>query len=147
LVSDHDIRPPEQLTVRKEDDFMEWYNQVLLLAGIIDRNYDVKGMFVWLDYGLQIMMRIKSIWDEAFKRDGIKEMYFPLIVPIKYASMNKEFFEGFRQQVFWVKGYDDSEAQHILRPTGEPAMYAVKLLKDRIQVVDSIEGAVSHSAR
>ena len=113
---------PKQLTARKAD-FSNWYTQILFLADIVDRRYDVKGMFVWKAYGLSLMKSIKAIWDELFTESGIEEMYFPLIVPLKYASKNEEWFEGFRGSVFWTKGAEEEEATQILRPTGEPAIY------------------------
>jgi prolyl-tRNA synthetase len=37
----------------KETDFSNWYNDVLSAAGVLDFSYDLKGMFVWLPYGLK----------------------------------------------------------------------------------------------
>ncbi|MCD6464214.1 proline--tRNA ligase [Candidatus Woesearchaeota archaeon] len=113
---------PEQLTARKTD-FSKWYNQVIQLAGLIDKRYNVKGCFVWLEYGYSVMLNIKKHWDELFKKAGIKELYFPLLVPLEYAKQNNDWFEGFKDQAFWVKGGVEGGEQYILRPTGEPAMY------------------------
>lgn len=115
---------PEQLTARKQD-FSKWYNQVIELSGLIDKRYNVKGCFVWLDYGYSIMMELKKLWDGLFKKAGIREMYFPLLVPLDYATQNNSWFEGFKDQAFWVKAgsNNDESEQYILRPTGEPAMY------------------------
>ncbi len=114
---------PEALTAKKNENFSEWYNQVISVAGLIDKRYNVKGMFVWLNYGYEIMLNLKNYWDKIFKENGLKEMYFPLIVPLEYANMNEDWFKGFKEMAFWVKGIEEKEATHILRPTGEPAMY------------------------
>ncbi len=111
---------PDQLNAKKSD-FPEWMSQVLHLAGIIDNRYDVKSMFIWMPYGYDIMLRIKKFWDEEFKNNGIKEMYFPLIVPEKYASQNASWWKGFKEEGFWAGKKDNTV--FILRPTGEPAMY------------------------
>jgi len=111
---------PKQLNAKKNN-FPEWMSQILQLAGIIDNRYDVKSMFVWMPYGYDIMLRIKSFWDEEFKKDGIKEMYFPLLVPISYAEQNESWWKGFKEQGFWAGQKDKTE--FILRPTGEPAIY------------------------
>ncbi|MEK6903150.1 MAG: proline--tRNA ligase [Nanoarchaeota archaeon] len=116
------IEHPEALRARKED-FSEWYNQIIAVAGILDKRYDVKGMYVWMPYGYEIMLNLKRYWDTLYKEAGIQEMYFPLIVPEHYAGMNKKWFEGFRDEAFWVGGKDEKKLTHILRPTGEPAMY------------------------
>jgi prolyl-tRNA synthetase len=116
------IEEPEALTAKKSD-FSTWYNQILSVAGILDKRYDVKGMYVWLPYGYDIMLRLKGYWDVFFKEAGIKETYFPLIVPLSYAEINKSWFDGFKDEAFWVGGRHEKEFTHILRPTGEPAMY------------------------
>src|SRR3989338_1371393 len=114
---------PRAITVKKMENFSKWYDQAIAAAGLIDKRYNVKGMFVWLNYGLETMKIIKDTWDGLFKKSNIKEMYFPLIIPMKYAQQNSSWFEGFKSEAFWVKTMDENNASHILRPTGEPAMY------------------------
>lgn len=121
-------RLPEQLSAKKSD-FPEWMSQILQLAKVIDNRYDVKSMFVWMPYGYDIMLRIKSFWDEEFKKNGIKEMYFPLMVPVEYAEQNASWWEGFKNEGWWAGTKDKQE--FILRPTGEPAMYPMFALWTR----------------
>jgi prolyl-tRNA synthetase len=109
---------PERLP--SKENFIEWYNTLLQLAEIADRRYPVKGTFVWLPYGFKIMKRLTNIWDEIFEKNGIEQVYFPLFVPLEFASINEEWFEGFKSDAFYVKDEDV-----ILRPTGEPAMYPI----------------------
>jgi len=123
--SNKDTELPKELAVSKSKDFSVWYNRVILLADLIEKRYNVAGMFVWKPYGFKIMKKIKSIWDALFAESGIQETYFPLIVPLEYAEMNDSWFEGFQEEVFWVKGRGEGKATHILRPTGEPAMYPI----------------------
>jgi prolyl-tRNA synthetase len=111
---------PEHLNARKSD-FPNWMSQVLALAKIVDNRYDVKSMFVWMPYGYDMMLRIKSFWDNTFKLNGIKEMYFPLMVPVKYAEQNDSWWKGFKEEGFWAGS--KKKVEFILRPTGEPAMY------------------------
>ncbi|MDP6642394.1 MAG: His/Gly/Thr/Pro-type tRNA ligase C-terminal domain-containing protein [Candidatus Nanoarchaeia archaeon] len=122
---------PEALTAKKDKNFSEWYNQVIAISGLIDKRYNVKGMFVWLNYGYELILNLKNYWDQIFKETGLKELYFPLIVPLEYAEMNDGWFKGFREQAFWVRGSDEKKATHILRPTGEPAMYPMFALWTR----------------
>jgi len=113
---------PEALPAKKED-FSKWYTSILEAAGLLDKRYNVKGCFVWLNYGYETMLNIKAVWDKEFKTNGYKEMYFPLLVPKEYAEINDKWWNGFKSQAFWVKGLDEPEPMYILRPTGEPAMY------------------------
>jgi prolyl-tRNA synthetase len=116
---------PKELGVSKLANFPVWYIRIIQLAELVEKRYKVAGMFVWKPYGFRMMANIKSLWDKLFAESGIQETYFPLIVPLEYAQMNKSWFEGFQTEVFWVKGRGDEEATHILRPTGEPAMYPI----------------------
>jgi prolyl-tRNA synthetase len=109
---------PERLPPR--ENFIEWYNSLLQLAEIADRRYPVKGTFVWMPYGLKIMRKLIEIWDRIFEENGIEEVYFPLFVPLEFAKINEEWFEGFKADAFYVEGENV-----ILRPTGEPAMYPI----------------------
>lgn len=111
---------PKQLNAKKKN-FPEWMSQVLHLAKIIDNRYAIKSMFVWLPYGYDMMLRIKQFWDKEFKEKGIKEMYFPLMVPVEYAEQNDSWWQGFKNEGFWAGTKNKQE--FILRPTGEPAMY------------------------
>ena len=117
-----DIEKANELSAKKSE-FSNWYSQALQVAEIIDKRYNVKGMNVWMPYGYSIMMAIKKFWDDLFQKDGIKEMYFPLIVPLEYCEQNESWWEGFKNEAFWVKGLEEKKATHILRSTGEPAMY------------------------
>lgn len=121
-MKESEFEVPKALTAKKSE-FSKWYNQILHLAEIIDKRYDVKGSNVWMNYGYEIMLNIKKYWDVLFKESGIKEMYFPLIVPIKYCKRNLGWWNGFKKQAYWVKSIEDKKSEHVLRPTGEPAMY------------------------
>ncbi len=114
---------PKALTAKKNENFSKWYNQVIAVSELIDKRFNVKGCFVWLNYGYETMLNIKKIWDKMFKEQGYKEMYFPLLVPLEYASMNDKWWNSFKDQAFYVKGLNEKKHNYILRPTGEPAIY------------------------
>lgn len=116
------IEKANELSAKKED-FSNWYAQINFTAGILDRRYKVKGMYVWMPYGFSMMRAIKEFWDKLFQEDEIEEMYFPLLVPMEYTEQNESWWDGFKDEAFWVKGYNEEKPTHILRPTGEPAMY------------------------
>ncbi|MEM2121774.1 MAG: proline--tRNA ligase [Candidatus Woesearchaeota archaeon] len=121
--SEEELELPKSISAKKNSDFSKWFNQVLAVSEIIDKRYNVKGCFVWLNYGYEIMLNIKSIWDSLLKENGYKEFYFPQLVPIEYAKINEKWWNSFKKQAFFVTGSEEKKPNYILRPTGEPAMY------------------------
>ena len=109
---------PERLPSR--ENFIEWYNALLYLAGIADKSYPVKGTFVWLPYGLRIMKKLVAFFDEKFRECGIEEVLFPLFINMDFAKQNDKWFESFKNEAFYIEG-----KELLLRPTGEPAMYPI----------------------
>jgi prolyl-tRNA synthetase len=120
---ENELELPKSITAKKNSDFSKWFNQVLSVAGMIDKRYNVKGCFVWLNYGYETMLNIKKIWDSLLKENGYKELYFPQLVPVEYAKINEKWWNSFKKQAFFVTGSQEKEQNYILRPTGEPAMY------------------------
>jgi len=121
LFNEEKIIQPKDLPLRT--DFIEWYNKTIELAEIVDRRYPVKGTFVWMPYGLKIMKNLTREWDTIFHKNGIEEVYFPLFVPVEYAQKNDQWFEGFKDNLYYVSSLE--EERFILRSTGEPAMYPI----------------------
>jgi prolyl-tRNA synthetase len=109
--------------ITPKENYSDWYNNVLSAAGILDFSYDLKGMFVWLPYGLRLMDSLIKKWDELFEKNGIQKAYFPQIVPISYCEINESWWEGFKDEGYKVVAGADNKVQGALRPTGEPAIY------------------------
>src|SRR3989338_4006176 len=109
----------------KSLEYADWWNGVLSNEDVLELRYAVKGMFVWKPYGFSVMKGIKNEWDVLFAKNGIKEAYFPLIVPIEYAKQNESWWKSFQEQAFYVLGFADKDKKLFLRPTGEPAMYPI----------------------
>ena len=109
------------------NDFSEWYNEVIETAGIIDKRYPVKGMNVWLPYGLKIMRNIEKFIHSEMARTGHEEVLFPALIPETEFQKEAEHIAGFEGEVFWVThaGHDPLDIRLILRPTSETAMYSM----------------------
>ena len=111
--------------VKKNDDFNEWYNEIVELADLCDKRYPIKGMNVWRPYGWTLMSHVdRLIRDEMFKTNH-QEVYFPLLIPESSFKKEEEHIEGFGSEVYWVThaGLNKLEEKWLLRPTSETAMY------------------------
>jgi prolyl-tRNA synthetase len=117
---------PDQkgLTVKKSEDFSEWYTQVLLKSGFIDYS-DVSGALVFLPAAYGAWQLITQAVDAEFKKSGVEDVYFPLLIPEKLLVQEKTHFEGFVPEVAWVTETGDTKLEERLaiRPTSETIMY------------------------
>ncbi|MCL4342670.1 MAG: proline--tRNA ligase, partial [Candidatus Thermoplasmatota archaeon] len=64
----------------KKKDFSEWYNEILESAELSDKRYPVKGMNIWLPYGLKAMNLIDAATRRYNEEYGIEEVSFPVLI-------------------------------------------------------------------
>ena len=109
----------------EKDDFSEWFTQLMLKAELADYT-DVSGCIVFRPASYAIWEKIKEECDSRFKKLGIKNVYFPMFIPEKLLSKEKEHVKGFSPEVAWVTEAGDSKLSERLavRPTSEAIMYA-----------------------
>ena len=112
------------ITIKKEENFSEWYNQVVLRAELADYS-PVKGCMVIRPYGYEIWEKIQAFLDGKIKETGHKNAYFPLFIPENFFEREKEHVEGFSPEVAWVTHGGDTplEEKLAVRPTSETIMY------------------------
>lgn len=113
------------ITVKKSEDFSEWYNQVVLKAELADYA-SAKGFMVLRPYGYEIWEIIQSVLDREFKKLGHKNAYFPALIPESILRREAEHFKGFVPEVFWVtEAGDDKLGERLaVRPTSETIAYS-----------------------
>jgi len=112
----------EGITVKKEDNFSEWYSQVLDKAEITDLRYNVKGFVVIRPWGAMIIENMFELYEKALQKRGHKPSFFPIVIPEKNFKKESSHVEGFTPEVFWLEKVQ-GEDRLALRPTSETAMY------------------------
>ena len=112
------------LTVKKSEDFNEWYNQIVLKADMIDYS-SVSGCIVFKPNSYSIWEKIQKIFDDKIKKSGHKNCYFPMFIPESLLKKEAEHVEGFNPEVAWVTRAGDTDLNEKLaiRPTSETIMY------------------------
>ncbi|MEM5778661.1 MAG: proline--tRNA ligase [Candidatus Aenigmatarchaeota archaeon] len=112
------------LSVKKSENFDKWYIEVILKSGLVDYS-DVSGCMVLRPDGYFIWEQIQKFTNENFKKAGIKNVYFPLFIPERFLSKEKEHVEGFSPEVAWVThaGNRKLDERLAVRPTSETIMY------------------------
>jgi prolyl-tRNA synthetase len=114
-------------TVRfsKEQDFPDWFNNVVLEAGVIDNRYPLKGFYVWKPHGFKMLKKMMAIMERLLEDAGHQEVYFPSLVPTSVFSKESDFLAGFGGDALVVTrtGKKELDEALILRPTSETVMY------------------------
>jgi len=114
------------ITVSKNDNFSEWYTQVIIKAELADYA-PVKGLIVLRPDGYSIWESIKESLDKKLKETGHRNGFLPVLIPESLLSKEKKHFEGFNPEVFWVTHSGNSELgdRLALRPTSETLAYSL----------------------
>jgi len=114
------------ITVSKNDNFSEWYTQVVIKAELADYA-PVKGLIVLRPDGYSIWESIKESLDKKLKETGHRNGFLPVLIPESLLAKEKEHFEGFNPEVFWVTHSGNSEIgdRLALRPTSETLAYSL----------------------
>ena len=109
----------EQIT-SMEEDFAQWYTDVVLKADLIDYT-SVKGCMVIKPAGYAIWERIQAELDKRFKETGVENVYLPMFIPESLLQKEKDHVEGFAPEVAWVThgGLNPLQERLCVRPTSE----------------------------
>ena len=109
----------EQIT-DMEVDFAQCFTYVCKKAQLIDYS-SVKGVFIYRPYGYAIWENIQRIMDAEFKKQGVENVYMPLLIPESLLQKEKDHVEGFAPECAWVTmgGSEALEEKYAIRPTSE----------------------------
>ncbi|KAL2712821.1 bifunctional glutamate/proline--tRNA ligase [Vespula squamosa] len=112
------------LEVQKEENFADWYSQVITKSGMIEY-YDVSGCYILRPWSYAIWKTIKEHFDKQISKLGVQECYFPIFVTRAALEKEKAHIADFAPEVAWVTKCGDSDiAEPIaIRPTSETVMY------------------------
>ncbi len=114
----------EGITVKKSENFDEWYVQVIIKSGFADYS-SVSGCLVYRPTAYATWEAIRRIADDDFRKIGVQNAYFPMFIPERLLQKEKDHVEGFSPEVAWVTQTGDTKLEERLavRPTSETIMY------------------------
>ena len=127
----------KQLTKRAEN-YSQWYNDLVVKADLAEQS-PVRGCMVIKPYGYAIWEKMQQQLDKEFKKAGVQNAYFPLLIPKSFFSREAEHVQGFAKECAVVTHYrlkenedgsdvvvDPSaklEEELIIRPTSETIIW------------------------
>jgi len=109
------------IKVKKEDDLSEWYSEVVLKAGMADYA-PIRGFMIIKPDAYAVWERIQGYFNNILKKKGVKNAYFPLLIPDSFFKREAEHAEGFAPELAYMQGSEEGE-KLALRPTSETIMY------------------------
>ena len=103
-----------------DEDFAQWYTDIVRKAELADYT-DTKGCIAIRPYGYAIWENIQKYADDLFKKSGVQNVSFPLLIPESLLEKEKDHVEGFAPEVAWVTeaGGEKLEERLCVRPTSE----------------------------
>ena len=112
------------ITVSKQEDFSEWYTQIIQKAQLVEYT-DVSGCMILRPDAFSLWESIQQFLQSEFDKRGVRNAYFPLFIPEKLLTKEEDHVEGFAPEVAWVTHGGNSELSERLaiRPTSETIMY------------------------
>ena len=103
-----------------EDDFAQWYTDVVKKAELVDYA-PTRGCMIVRPYGCAIWENIQHLLDTRFKATGHENVMMPLMIPESLLQKEKDHIEGFAPEVAWVThgGSEELAERLCIRPTSE----------------------------
>ena len=103
-----------------EENFPQWYTDIVTKTELVDYG-PVKGTMVIRPYGYEIWEHIQEYLNSQFKKEGVKNAYFPMFIPESFLKREADHVEGFAPEVAVVTyaGGKELEEKLVVRPTSE----------------------------
>lgn len=86
------------LETRKEDNYSEWYSQVITKAEMIEY-YDVSGCYILRPWSYSIWESIQTFFNAEIKKLGVRNCYFPMFVSQAALEQEKAHIADFAPEV------------------------------------------------
>ncbi|MEM6810971.1 MAG: proline--tRNA ligase [Pseudomonadota bacterium] len=90
-------KPRTAITPTREEDFAEWYQQVVKAADLGESS-PTRGAMIVKPYGWAIWENMQSIFDGWLKEYGVQNCSFPTLIPVSFLSKEADHVEGFAKE-------------------------------------------------
>src|SRR5438132_821759 len=136
------------ISPRREEDFPEWYQQVVRAAELAEPS-DVRGCMVIRPWGFGIWENMQRQLDGMLRATGHRNAYFPLFIPLSYFAKEAEHVEGFAKECAVVTHtrleVDADGKMKPASPLNEPLVVRQTLaIEAMVQDRKAIQGGTSH---
>lgn len=104
----------------KTEELSDKFLKLMIECELADYS-NVKGSMIYLPYTYSMWEEIQKQLDQRFKKTGVLNVYFPLLIPYSAIEKEKEHLEGFAPELALVThaGGEKLEDPLVIRPTSE----------------------------
>lgn len=109
----------------RAQDYPQWYQDIIAAAELIDQA-PVRGCWILRPNGYAIWELIQGNLDRRFKAHGVRNAYFPVLIPMSYIEKEKAHVEGFSPELAVVThgGGELLDEPLVVRPTSETIIWS-----------------------
>ncbi|OGK14949.1 proline--tRNA ligase [Candidatus Roizmanbacteria bacterium RIFCSPHIGHO2_01_FULL_39_12b] len=118
------MKSEKKLLPKKSDDISKWYLTLIETANLADYG-PTKGTIIIKPYGYALWENFQAVFDPLFKKHGVKNAYFPSLIPYSLLEKEKRHISGFSPElaVVTIAGGEELSEKLVIRPTSETIMY------------------------
>ncbi|MBS3083643.1 proline--tRNA ligase [Candidatus Pacearchaeota archaeon] len=109
------------LTVKKSENFSEWFTEIIQKAELADYS-PVRGFMIIRPRAYALWENIQNQFNKVLREKGVLNAYFPLLIPDSFFKKEAEHAEGFAPELAYIEQKDDG-VKLAIRPTSETIMY------------------------
>jgi len=88
------------LTVKKLEDFSQWYTQIVQKAELADIRYNIKGFVVFRPWSVRIMNLMFHLLENELEKKNHQPAWFPALIPESNFKKEADHVQGFLPEVF-----------------------------------------------
>jgi prolyl-tRNA synthetase len=115
----HMSKPKTAITPTREENYAEWYQQVIAGADLAETS-PVRGCMIIRPWGYTLWENMQRALDDRFKATGHENAYFPLFIPLSFFQKEAAHVEGFAKECAVVTHHRlEADADGKLVPSGE----------------------------
>jgi prolyl-tRNA synthetase len=122
-------KPNSAITVKKSEDFSEYYTQLIEKAELADIRYGVKGFVCYMPWAVMTIKKMYAKYEALLEYNGHLPLIMPTVIPKSFFEKEADHVKGFAPEVFWVTeagaNHEKLEEPLALRPTSETALYSM----------------------
>jgi prolyl-tRNA synthetase len=90
-------KPKTAITPTREENYAEWYQQVIVGADLAE-NSPVRGCMIIRPWGYSLWENMQRALDDMFKATGHQNAYFPLFIPLSFFQKEAAHVDGFAKE-------------------------------------------------